>query len=121
MTVYDNQESWWNKIISYFKDYPQWLVEASFALIIGFFIGFIAKSFGRALIYALVVIIVAGYFLHYFNLADFHIEKMKELLGITEIPAVDVALASLWQWMKEHIIMCVAAGLGFVFGWRLGS
>lgn len=121
MTIYDNKESWWNKITSYFQGYPQWLVEGGFALIIGLFVGFIAKNFGKALVYAFIVLVIASYVMNYLGLVDFHYDKIKALFGITEIPAMDVAIANLWQWMKEHVALCIGAGLGFVLGWRLGS
>lgn len=122
MTYQDNQVSWWNKLLSYFQGYaPQWVIEGGFALIVGFFLGFIVKIFGKPLLYGLVTLIVAGYIVSYFGFADFHFEKMKAMMGITEIPALDVAFSNTIAWMKEHIGLCIGAGIGFVFGWRMGS
>ena len=121
MTYQDNQVSWWNKFISYFQGYPAWLVEGGFALIIGFFVGFIAKNFGKPLLYAIVVLVVAAYIMSYFGLADFHYEKIKAILGITEIPTIDVAFSNFINWTKEHVALLIGAGIGFVFGWRMGS
>lgn len=121
MTYRDNQVTVWDKISTYFQGYPQWMVEGGFAIIIGFFIGFVSKIFGRPLLYALIVLIIAAYITHYFGFADFHFEKLKALFGVTEIPAVDVAFSNLLQWMKEHIALCIGTGIGFVLGWRMGS
>lgn len=121
MTYQDNQVSWWNKLLSYFPGYPQWIFEGGFAVIIGFFTGFIVKIFGKPLLYGLVTLIVAGFILHYFGLIDLHFEKFKAMMGITEIPTLDVAFTNVLTWMKEHIALCIGAGVGFVFGWRMGS
>lgn len=120
MTYNDNQVSWWNQLMGYFSGYPVWLVEGSFALIIGFLFGFMMKLFGKPLVYAIVTLVVADYVLGYFGFIEFHFEHVQKMLGIVEIPTIDVAFSSLISWMKEHIVLCVGALIGFAFGWRMG-
>lgn len=121
MTYQDNQISWWQKFTSYFSDYPSWLVEGVFAVLAGFVVGFLAKNFGKPLLYGIVTLVVAGYVLSYFGLIEVHSEQIKQMLGIVETPTVDVAFNNITGWMREHVALCVGAVIGFAIGWRVGS
>lgn len=121
MTYQNNQVSWWNQFLSYFSGYPVWLVEGGFGLIVGFLFGFIMKNFGKAFLYAIVTLVVADYVLSYFGLIDFHFDQMQKMVGITEIPTIDVAFSNLIAWMRQHIALCIGSLIGFAFGWKVGS
>lgn len=120
MTYQDNQVSWWNQIMGYFSGYPVWLIEGSFALLAGFLFGFIMKLFGKPLLYAVVTLVIAGYVLSYFGFIEFHFEQIQQALGIIEVPTIDIAFSNVISWMKEHVIICIGAVIGFAFGWRIG-
>lgn len=120
MQYHDNQISWWNQLIGYFSGYPLWLVEGGFALLIGFVVGFIMKLFGRPLCCAIAILVVADYILGYFGFIEFHFDMVQKVIGITEIPTIDVAFSQLWTWMKEHVVLCIGGVIGFAFGWRIG-
>lgn len=120
MTYHDNQVSWWNQFMGYFSGYPVWLVEGCFAIIVGFLFGFIMKLFGKPLLYAIAILFVADYLLSYFGFIEFHFDQVQQALGIVEIPTIDVAFSNLWSWMKEHVVLCIGALIGFAFGWRVG-
>ena len=121
MTYQDNQLSMWQKFLSYFSGYPTWLVEGVFAVLAGFFVGFLAKNFGKPILYGTAVVIVAGYIFNYFGIIEFHLNHLQQMLGIVEIPTIDVAFANSVSWMSEHISLCIGAVVGFAIGWRVAS
>lgn len=121
MTYQDNQVTWWNTFLGYFAGYPRWLVEGGFGFVAGFLFGFIMKNFGKAFLYAIVTLVVADYILSYFGLLEFHFEPLQKMVGIAEIPTIDVAFSNLVSWMKEHIALCIGAAIGFFLGWKMGS
>ena len=121
MTYQNNQVSWWNQLLSYFSGYPVWLVEGGFGVVIGFLFGFIMKNFGKAFFYAFVTLVVANYVLSYFGLLEFHFDQLQKMVGIVEIPTIDVAFANLTSWMRQHIALCLGSLIGFTFGWKLGN
>lgn len=121
MTYQDNQVTWWNQFLSYFSGYPVWLVEGGFGLVVGFLFGFLMKNFGKAFLYGVVVLVVGGYLLSYFGLIEFHFEPVQKMVGIVEIPTIDVAFSNFTSWIQQHMALCIAGLIGFVFGWRMGS
>lgn len=121
MMYQDNQVSWWQKFTSYFSDYPLWIVEGVFAVLVGFFVGFLTKNFGKPLFYSAVILLIAGYVLSYFGLIEFHLEQLKQMVGIVEIPTIDVAFNNVTSWMREHVALCIGSVIGFAIGWRVAS
>lgn len=110
----------WQKVSDYTKTYPIWWVHVVSGFLVGFFAGFILKMFGKPLLYAVLILTVANYFLYYFGIVEFHSDVFLQSIGLTELPTMQNVTSTTTAWIGDHIIACLSGIVGFLFGWRLG-
>lgn len=112
--------SWWYLVQAQLKSYPPWLVQVTFFGITGLIVGFIAKNFGKLIVYTTIGVTVLLWLLHYLQFISIHGFAFKSLLGLSTAHSLDDVLKIYFVWAQTHVIGCVAASVGFFLGWRVG-
>lgn len=110
----------WDQFIEYVHKYPSWVVELISGFMIGFLLGFALKMFGKPIIYTVIMLSVANYFLSYFGVIEFHSTTLLQMIGINEAPSLELIFSAITLWVSQHIVACISGVIGFLFGWRLG-
>ncbi len=111
----------WTKIQMYFQEYPLWVAEAVAGAFVGMCVGFLARIFGRYLIFSALAFALAGALMQNAGLITFNFENAASLLGLEELPSASWCFSNVLFWAKEHVAAFVFAVLAFILGWRLGS
>ncbi|HAU30026.1 MAG: hypothetical protein UV79_C0005G0013 [candidate division TM6 bacterium GW2011_GWF2_43_17] len=111
----------WTKIQMYFQEYPFWVAEAVAGAFMGICIGFLARIFGRYLVFSALAFALAGALMQNAGLVTFHFESCASLIGLEELPSASWCFGSVMLFAKEHVAAFVFALLSFIVGWLLGG
>ncbi len=111
----------WVKIQTYFQEYPLWVAEAATGAFIGICVGFLARIFGRYLVFSALAFALISALLQNAGLVTFHFDGLAGLIGVEEIPSAATFFGSSVAWAKEHVAAVAFSALAFIVGWRLGS
>lgn len=110
----------WTKIQVYFQEYPTWVPEAVAGAFVGVCVGFLARIFGRYLVFSMLAFALAGALMQNAGLVTFNFDGITALLGLDSIPSASTCFGTISFWAKEHFAAFGFSLLAFVVGWRLG-
>ena len=112
--------SWFETIHAKLREYPVWLVDSCLYGAVGLIAGFLFKNFGRYLLFALIGIIVLLWLLSRLDLIVVNTYQIKTFLGVGSINTLDEGCRAYIEYVRNHIVGCIAFLVGFFFGWKLG-
>jgi hypothetical protein len=113
-------KSWFESIHQQLRDYlPGWAIDLiSFGLIF-FIIGFLLKSFGKYLVYAVLAAALVITALYYAKVIHLDLVTIKYWSGIGG-ESVKAAPTLFIEWAKAHPVAWVSGIIGFLLGWKVG-
>lgn len=87
---------------------------------IGFLIGIGFKKYGKWIVAVILGAIVIMATLHYFEFISVHFEKIRCILGLSEVSTVDQAMtfvqSKIQTFWVEAVLFCIAVVVGFKLG-----
>lgn len=111
---------WWYLVQAQLSHYPVWLMQVTLFGLSGLIAGFIAKNFGKMLIYTVIGVILLLWLLSYLNYISINSVAFKDLFGVTSAHSIDDIIRIYGKWAHEHMVGCIAGAISFLLGWRLG-
>ena len=114
------QQSWYELLSKQFKGYPAWAVELGIFGFVFLIIGFLAKSFGKFFVLALLLAaaLLAG--AYYFDAAPELLSQLKDFFGLHDMQMLGDIPPMFMAWARLHLMACAGAAAGFIVGFILG-
>lgn len=88
--------------------------------VVGLVAGFLYKKYGRQLVFAVIICVVALWTLSYLDLLTVHMDNVKALVGFSTTDTVGSVLGMFGTWIKEHIAQVIAGIIGLYLGRKAG-
>ncbi len=86
---------------------------------VAFISGFLFKKYAKFLLLTLIFMVVTLKVMEYNNLISFHWDTLQTMTGI-EVPLdFNFVMKTSFAWVKQNILLTVAAALGFLVGYKL--
>ncbi|MBD3273277.1 hypothetical protein GF385_02930 [Candidatus Dependentiae bacterium] len=118
-------KSLWDKV-----DIKQWAediggssseaVQAAIYFGLGFAFGFLFKKYFKFVFFSLLVAIVLILVLQYNRVLDIDWKALNVLLGFEPSADIGVVLNSMFDWIKQNLIIFISSTVGFLIGYKLG-
>ncbi len=94
-------------------------IQAAIYFGVAFVSGFLFKKYAKFLLILLVVIVASIKILEYNDLITLHWETFHSVTGIATPLDYNALMKSSFAWVKQNILLTVAAALGFLVGYKL--
>lgn len=95
-------------------------VQAALYFGIAFAAGFFFKKYFKFIFGCFIVALIFVKVLEYNNLLHMDWSGVKNFVGLTEGATVNSMISHQLEWIKAHVLLFVAAVVGFLIGYRLG-
>ncbi|MGC2310217.1 MAG: FUN14 domain-containing protein [Candidatus Babeliaceae bacterium] len=110
---------WFTALQNKLKDYPSWVLDICLYGIFGLVIGFLCKNIGRYLFFGVLGMIAFLWILNTAGFATIDTARIKDFLGLSSIQTIDDLLHMYIEWVRAHLIGCIAFIIAFFCGWKL--
>ena len=94
-------------------------IQAAVYFGVAFISGFFFKKYAKFLIITMVILGVTMKLLEYNNVITIHWETMRIMTGIESPFDFNIFMKTSFAWIKQNILLTVAAALGFLVGYKL--
>lgn len=95
-------------------------IEASFYFGLAFAIGFLFKKYFRFLIVCILFSLVMVKAMEYGKFITIDWQTIKTFFGVTGQTDPNGIINHYFDWIKDHLLLFVAATVGFLVGYKLG-
>ena len=96
------------------------LAHFSLYLLAGLMSGLLFKAYGRPLLFLVCTTGLILFFLQYTHIITIQLPAITAYLGLPKASSLDDIFIAYSQWVKDHVLFCLIAFLGFLVGWRIG-
>ena len=94
-------------------------IQAAVYFGIAFVTGFLFKKYAKFLVIVLCLMAVAMTLMEYNNFISVHWDAIRSFFGIEAPFDMNMLIKNSFAWVKQHILLTVAAALGFLVGYKL--
>lgn len=112
--------NWYNTLQAKLSGYPAYMADIIIFAPLGFIIGFLLESLGRYLLVGLLMGIGLVWLADYFHLITLHQAEIQSFFGFPVFYSFQDFSKEISTWAHEHVAGCIAFGIGFLLGWKLG-
>ena len=95
-------------------------IEAAIYCLLSMGAGFVFKKYFKLIFTCAIITLVMIKALEYAAFVSIDWNGIKIFFGITETTSVNTIFAFVFDWIKAHILVSVASGIGFLVGYKLG-
>ncbi|MBD3231945.1 hypothetical protein GF322_04790 [Candidatus Dependentiae bacterium] len=95
-------------------------VQASIYFGVGFAIGFLFKKYFKFLISCLLISIFLILILEYNKILEIDWQAFNVWIGFEPTADLGVILNSIFDWIKDNLLVSVSSTVGFLIGYKLG-
>jgi ABC-type antimicrobial peptide transport system permease subunit len=113
--------SWWDVINKQLQSTPTWLSDVFAFGLIAAAVGFVAKLFGRYILYFALAIGLVVWLFNSYDLLTLNMYHIKSLFGLQNVSTIDDAVRMYFSWMQTHKVATISGIIGFTFGWKFGG
>ena len=114
------QRNWYEIVSGHFEGYPTWAVEVGIFGVGALVLGFLCKTIGRYLFFAVIAAALLLFALSYTHVVSINMLQVKQFLGIQDIASLQDLGTVLLAWGRVHVVAVISLVVGFILGWKLG-
>jgi uncharacterized membrane protein (Fun14 family) len=112
--------TWLDTIRNKIADYPVWLTDIMVYGLCGVALGFVAKKMGKLFFWALVFMLILIILAHYANSQIINVVLLKQFLNISSVTSLDSFFQHLILLVQLHLTETLSLLVGFCIGLYLG-
>lgn len=88
--------------------------------VVGFFLGFFLRKYGRSLFIALAGFVVLLIAFEYLQVISINWQVARTLVGLTPTDTIETVFQALLAWARSQVLPVSAGILGFIAGYKVG-
>lgn len=115
-------KSWWSTVDleKIFGESSSEAVHVAICFVSFFAVGFLFKRWLKFIFVSLLLTIAIIKGLEYQKILDIDWEALNVFLGLEPAATIGTIATNLFEWVKAHVVITIAATLGFLIGCKLG-
>ncbi len=95
-------------------------IQAAIFFGVAFISGFLFKKYFKFLFTVLIIVVVTMKIMEYNQFLTFNWDAMREACGIEMPLDVNNVMKLCFAWVKQNVLLTIAAAIGFLVGFKLG-